>query len=132
MTSELKKYVKRAESDVVAVQLALELEGFTYQKWGGSQRCKANDWVVNNNGDVYTVDAEVFAKTYREVSRGVYRKVAPVWAVVADEPGVIPTKEGKTKYEKGWYLVYNDAEAKEGEGWAVSPDKFEEMYAPAT
>jgi acetylornithine deacetylase/succinyl-diaminopimelate desuccinylase-like protein len=35
---------------------------------------KAGDWLVDNGGDVYTVDAEVFARTYREVARGAYVK----------------------------------------------------------
>lgn len=124
----MRKYIKKAGSEVVAVQLQLDTDGFTYRKWGGVQTCKRGDWVVNNGGDVYTVDAEVFASTYREVSPGLYHKEAPVWAVVADADGAIRTKEGLTNYRKGWYLVYNDAERKEG--WAISPEKFHSMYEP--
>ncbi|KKW17064.1 MAG: hypothetical protein UY58_C0012G0004 [Candidatus Magasanikbacteria bacterium GW2011_GWA2_50_22] len=53
-----KRYRRLAGQPVVAVQLKLETEGFNYIKWGDEQHCKANDWVVDNAGDVYTVDAK--------------------------------------------------------------------------
>jgi hypothetical protein len=56
--AELTKYLKKTASQVVAVQLDLETDGLTYQKWGGTQTCKAGDWIVNNDGDVYTVDRD--------------------------------------------------------------------------
>ena len=124
--SERLKYVKRANQSVVALQLALDTAGFTYQKWGGSQRCKAGDWIVNNNGDVYTVDRESFERTYRRVDAGRFVKITPVWAEVALEAGSIPTKEGATHYQAGDYLVFN--EERGGDGYAVSANKFGEMY----
>ena len=96
---------------------------------GGTQSCKAGDWIVNNDGDVYTVDRETFARTYSAVSPGIYEKVAPVWAKVAEQPGEIATKEGVTHYQAGAYLVYNDPEGKDG--YAVDAETFEKMYAPA-
>jgi hypothetical protein len=123
------KYVKRANQAVVAVQLALETAGFTYQKWGGVQRCKAGDWVVNNDGDVYTVDGETFERTYRQVSAGRYVKITPVWARVAPEAGSVKTKEGVTHYRAGDYLVFNEQNG--GDAYAVSADKFEAMYERA-
>jgi hypothetical protein len=122
----LKKYVKKQVSRVVAVQIDLETEGFTYRKWGGTQIGKAGDWLVNNDGDVYTVDRDSFANTYREVSPGIYEKVGPVWAEVAQQSGQIETKEGMTDYEAGDYLVYNNEDRKDG--YAVTASKFEEMY----
>ena len=62
------KYVKRDTEFVLAVQLDLETAGFTYEKWGGTQTCKAGDWIVNNAGDTYTVDRDSFARTYRATS----------------------------------------------------------------
>jgi hypothetical protein len=94
--AKLSKYVKKKVSRVIAVQLDLDTDGFNYQKWGGTQSCKAGDWLVNNDGDVYTVDRDTFARTYCAVSPGVYEKVAPVWAEVAEHPGQIKTKEGLT------------------------------------
>jgi len=125
----LKKYVKKQVSRVVAVQLDLETGGFTYRKWGGTQRCKAGDWLVNNDGDVYTVDRDTFANTYRQVSPGIYEKVGPVWAEVVRQPGQIQTKEGMTHYKAGDYLVYNNENR--SDGYAVTASKFEEMYEPA-
>jgi len=124
--SERVKYVKRANQSVVAVQLALETVGFTYQKWGGIQRCKAGDWIVNNNGDVYTVDGDTFARTYRATGPGTYVKTAPVWAEVAVTPGEVQTKEGTTQYQVGDYIVYNEAGG--GDAYAVARDEFERMY----
>jgi hypothetical protein len=124
-----RKYLKKPTSFVVAVRLDLETEGFTYQKWGGTQTCKAGDWVVNNDGDIYTVDGDTFARTYRSVTPGVYMKITPVWATVAKQAGQIRTKEGVTRYKAGAYLVYNDPEGEDG--YAVDADSFEEMYEPA-
>jgi len=126
--SKPKKYVKKATSTVVAVQLDLETEGFTYEKWGATQTCKRGDWVVNNGGEVYTVDGDTFAQTYRCVSPGVYRKTTPVWAEIAEQAGHIRTKEGITHYDAGAYLVSNDPEGKDA--YAVAADTFEEMYEP--
>lgn len=124
--AKLTKYVKKKASRVIAVQLDLETDGFTYKKWGGTQSCKAGDWLVDNDGDVYTVDRETFARTYGEVSPGIYEKRAPVWAEIAQKPGQIKTKEGVTRYDAGDYLVYNDENRKDG--YAVEPKKFEGMY----
>ena len=124
----LKKYKKRPESSVVAVQLQLETEGFSYQKWGGTQTCKAGDWLLNNNGNFYTVTGDSFAKTYRELSPGVFLKVGIVLAEIALETGKITTKEGVTHYQKGDYIVYNDKEKKDG--YAISRQEFERMYEP--
>lgn len=127
--AEFTKYLKKTASRVVAVQLDLETDGLTYQKWGGTQTCKAGDWIVNNDGDVYSVDRETFAHTYDAVSPGIYEKVALVWAKVADQPGQIATKEGVTHYQSGAYLVYNDPDGKDG--YAVDAEAFKKMYAPA-
>ncbi len=125
-----RKYQKRTSSVVVAVQLDLDTEGFTYQKWGDVQTCKPGDWLVNNAGEVYTIDGETFARTYRSVSRGIYVKDAPVWAEIAEQAGKIETKEGVTHYEAGDYIVYNEAEG--GDGYAMTPDAFGRMYEPAS
>ena len=123
------KYIKRAGQTVVAVQFALETDGFTYRKWGGVQRCKAGDWIVNNDDDVYTVDRETFERTYRQVGAGTYVKITPVWAAVAAEAGCVQTKEGETHYRTGDYLVFNEEQG--GDAYAVSADKFEAMYERA-
>ena len=124
-----RKYVKRAATFVVAVQLDLQTAGFTYRKWGGEQTCKPGDWIVNNDGDVYTVDRETFTGTYRAASPGLYQKVAPVWADVADQDGAIRTKEGLTHYQAGDYLVFNGEQGTDG--YAVKAASFEAMYQPA-
>ena len=124
--SRRRRYVKKSSRSVVAVRLDLDTGGFTYQKWGGEQRCKPGDWLVDNDGDVYTVDAEVFARTYRCVSPGVYVKTTPVWAEVASCAGRVITKEGISQYKEGDYLVSNNEEGTDT--YRVTAAKFESMY----
>lgn len=124
--SPRRRYRKRSDQFITAVQLDLDTEGFTYQKWGGPQVCKRGDWLVDNHGDKYTVSRDSFASTYREVSPGVYVKAAPVWAEIAERPGKIRTQEGETEYDAGDYLVFNDERGVDA--YAVSAEKFEAMY----
>ena len=122
------RYRKRQSQFVVAVRLALDTPGFTYRKWGAEQRCKANDWLVDNDGDVYTVDGDVFARTYRQVAPGRYVKSTPVWAERTAAAGTVDTKEGQSHYDAGDYLVFNDEDG--ADGYCVSAAKFETMYEP--
>jgi len=127
--SDRLKYVKRENQAVVAVQLALDTDGFTYRKWGDLQRCKAGDWIVDNSGDIYTVDQESFARTYRKVEGGSYVKVTPVWAERATSDGRVNTKEGVTHYRSGDYLVFNEEHG--GDAYAIEAEKFQAMYRGA-
>jgi hypothetical protein len=124
--TDLRRYRRKEETHVLAVQLDLETDGFTYRKWGAEQFCKPGDWLVNNGGDTYTIDGDTFERTYAEVSPGVYRKVARIWAAVADEPGVIATQEGATHYQAGDYLVY--ANRRLEDGYAISAERFTSLY----
>ncbi|MCW2131650.1 hypothetical protein [Arthrobacter sp. VKM Ac-2550] len=126
--SELRSYRRRPDQYVVAVPLRLETQGLTYRKWGAEQHGKPGDWLVDNDGDIYTVDADVFTATYRQIRRGAYVKSAPVWAEVARESGSVATKEGRTHYNSGDYLVYNNEDGTDG--YAMSAEKFESHYEP--
>jgi hypothetical protein len=121
-----RRYVRRPERPVTAVRLNLDTDGLVYHKWGGEQRGKPGDWLVDNEGDVYTVDAEVFERTYRAVGPGAYVKATPVWAEKAREPGTVKTKEGSTDYRAGDYLVSNDPDG--SDEYAISAEKFESLY----
>jgi hypothetical protein len=125
---ELRRYRKKTTSLVTAVQLDLDTDGFSYRKWGGEQVCKPGDWLVDNDGDIYTVDKGTFERTYREAEPGRYAKIAVVWSEVAESAGVIETKEGTTRYQAGDRLVFNAAERRDG--YAMSPQKFDELYEP--
>ena len=122
----LLKYQKKATQYVIAVKLDLEGLGFSFFKWGASQRAKSGDWLVDNDGDIYTVDARSFSRTYRRLGPGRYLKTSPVWARVAEEPGRVSTKEGTTRYVKGDYLVSNLRSG--ADSYAVSRRKFLAMY----
>ena len=106
----------------------MELDSFVYKKWGAEQSAKRDDWVVDNDGDVYTVDADSFAKTYQETGRGTYIKTTPVWAEQAEQSGSVKTKEGATHYEAGDYLVSNERDG--SDAYAISAGKFELLYTP--
>ena len=120
------RYRKRPDQFVVAVPLTLDTPGFSYRKWGADQRCKRGDWLVDNNGDVYTVDGEVFARTYRKVGPGRFVKTTPIWAEVATEAGAVKTKEGESRYEAGDYLVSNNEDGTDA--YCIGARKFEAMY----
>jgi hypothetical protein len=124
----LQRYRKKAGSYVVAAQLNLDTDGFTYRKWGAEQRCKPGDWLVDNDGEAYTIDGAVFERTYRKVSPGVYEKITRIWAEVALEAGSIDTVEGVSHYKAGDYLVYNNEDRTDA--YCIDKEKFDSMYEP--
>lgn len=123
-----RRYVRRPDRPVAAVCLALETDGLVYRKWGGEQRAKAGDWIVDNDGEVYTVDAAVFARTYRKTAVGAYVKTTPVWAERVSHAGSVQTKEGATQYEAGDYLVSNNSDG--SDEYAMKAEKFQDLYTP--
>lgn len=120
------KYKKNPLMFVTAVKLDMRMSPLEYSKWGSTQICKRGDWIVNNGGDVYSIDAGSFAKTYEKVSPGVYIKTGFVWATVATHEGSVSTKEGESWYKEGDYLVCNDPDG--NDTYCVSKTKFESMY----
>lgn len=121
-----RRYRKKPDQFVTAVQLNLEMSGFAYRKWGSEQHCKKGDWLVDNDGETYTVDREVFDRTYEKLSPGVYFKPAPIWAEVAEEAGAVETKEGLSHFGVGDYLVSNDESGTDA--YCMEREKFEAMY----
>ena len=87
------------------------------------------DWVVDNEGDVYTVDADVFKRTYRQTGPGIYVKTTPVWAERASCAGSVQTKEGVTHYDAGDYIVSNSSDG--ADDYAIAAEKFESLYTRA-
>ncbi len=123
------KYTKRSGTDVVAIRLDLDTDGLQYRKWGDLQTCKKGDWLVDNAGEVYSVDAESFTRTYVPTGKGTYRKNAPVWAEQMTTAGSIRTKEGITHYEAGDFLVSNEESG--DDAYAIKASDFEAMYERA-
>lgn len=122
----MKKYSKRKEFIVTAVQLNLNTEGLNYKKWGSNQLAKSGDWVVDNNGECYTINKESFEKTYKMLSPGVYHKEGFVWAEKTTRRGWVSTKEGKSHYNYGDYIVCNNEDLTDA--YCVSKEDFENMY----
>lgn len=122
------RYQRKPDQGVTAVLLSLPLEGdgFSYRKWGDVQRAKTGDWLVDNDGDVYTVAAESFASTYRQTGPGRWMKTSPVWAEQAAQAGDVATKEGRTHYDAGDWLVSNNEDG--SDAYAIGAAKFARMY----
>ena len=120
--------MRRPDRPVAAVRLTLDTDGLVYRKWGGDQRAKAGDWIVDNDGDVYTVDADVFTRTYRKTGTGTYVKSTPVWAERASQAGSVKTKEGVTHYDAGDYIVSNHHDG--SDEYAIAAETFETLYTP--
>ena len=125
----MKKY-RRKPNLVTAIQLNFDTRDkeclFTYNKWGDVQTCKPNDWVVNNENEVYTIDNDSFKQTYQLVTSGRYTKVAHVWAREALYSGKISTKEGFTHFNVGDMIVSNDPDFIDQ--YAMTKEKFFELY----
>ncbi|MNN95763.1 hypothetical protein D3C81_2146240 [compost metagenome] len=75
---------------------------------------------------MYTVDAQVFPRTYRQLGPGQYIKTTPVWAEVARQAGSIATKEGQSAYQAGDYLVFNDEQGLDG--YCIKAERFNTLY----
>lgn len=122
----LRRYRKRPDQAVTAIQLALDTKGLHYRKWGAEQHAQPGDWLVDNGGDIYTVAADVFARTYRQISPGRFIKSTPVWARQAEQAGALKTREGKSHFAAGDYLVFNQAD--ETDGYCMAAERFQAMY----
>ena len=120
------RFRRKPDQAVTAVRLALDFDGLEYRKWGDVQRARAGDWLVDNDGDVYTVAADSFASTYKAAGPGRWLKLAPVWAEQAAAAGAVATKEGQTHYAAGDWLVSNEEDG--GDSYAVSAARFAQMY----
>lgn len=126
--SKRSPYQKKVNKPVIAVRLDLDIENLTYQKWGDTQQAKRGDWLVDNDGEIYTIDARSFARTYKRLRLGTYVKTTPIWAERATKAGSVRTKEGASHYEPGDYIVYNNRNGRDG--YCISAKKFKSMYKP--
>ena len=121
-----RRYRRKPDQAVTAVQLPLDLDEFTYRKWGDTQRAHSGDWLVENDGDVYTVSADSFARTYQAVSPGRWLKTTPIWAERAEQAGSVATSEGRRHYDAVDWLVSNREDG--SDAYAIGAAKFERMY----
>lgn len=120
------RYRRRPDRPVAAVRLPLDGDGLRYRQWGGEQYGKPGDWLVDSEGDVYTVDAASFERSYRRTGHGTYVKTTPVWAERAAQAGSVATHEGRTHYAAGDWLVSN---AEDGsDTYAIAAADFERLY----
>ena len=61
--ADRRKYKKKVTSFVTAIQLDLGTEGFVHLKWDRRQACNRGDWLIDSNGDEYTVSPESYSRT---------------------------------------------------------------------
>lgn len=123
-----RRFRRRPDQAVAAVQIKLDMPVLRYRKWGHDQQAAPGDWLVDNAGDVYTVNADTFARTYRRVGTGAYVKSTPVWARQATAAGSVPTQEGATAYAAGDWLVSNHEDG--SDAYAIAAEKFTALYEP--
>ena len=57
-----------------------------------------------------------------------YEKATAIWARVATEDGSVQTKEGRSHYKAGDYIVSNNEDG--SDAWCISAAKFNGMYEP--
>lgn len=124
----MQKFFKKA-IPITAVQLKFSKAELAYEKWGGPQHAKEGDWLVDNQGEVYTIEAESFEKTYEAIGEGRFIKFAPIWAEQATSANSIVTKEGESFYSAGDYIIYNNEDGTDG--YCITADLFKELYYPA-
>ena len=55
-------------------------------------------------------------------------KSTPVWAEVAQEAGSVATKEGRTSYNRGDVVVFNNEDGTDG--YAMTVERFNSRYEP--
>lgn len=93
---------------------------------GSALSARAGDWLITDGVQEWTVEADIFARTYRRLPDGRFAKDAPVDAVRTDRPLDVPTLEGVARAEAGdWVLRGVD-----GELWPVSDAYFRSTYTP--
>ena len=126
LAGSVRRYVQRPGNTVHAIQMTLGIESLTYRRWGDLQSAKDGDWLVERDGQVHTVDADSFTRTYRKVGPALYEKQSTVWAAPAGADGWIQTHEGKTHYRAGDFLVWNNAD--KTDGYAIEKERFESLY----
>jgi len=125
-SSKRREFTPRDNKYVEAIKLDLDFDGFTFQKWGHSQKCKRNDWLIFSEGDTYTVDHEYFLQHFKTQSPGRWKKVGKICAEEAEENGFVQTLEGKTNYKKGDFIVSNYG--KGGDQYAIPRIVFHNKY----
>lgn len=129
LSNSCKRYRSKPGITVTAIQIKLKTEGIRYEKWGAIQLARTNDWLVENDGECYTVAADSFSRTYQPVADGRYVKISQVWAYQATESGRIDTLEGSSGYESGDYIVFNNPDDP-ADVYAVAKTRFESHYIP--
>lgn len=103
----------------------------TAQEWkstnGDTLNGAAGDWKLTGpDGSTWTVKPDIFAKTYGEVSPGVYAKTAIARAMKLNQPYTVQSLEGPSSGNTGDYLVIGP----NNEFYIVNGAKFEGMYSP--
>lgn len=126
----MKQYERRPDGLIIAIQIRLDLEagGIAYRKWDSEQWGKRGDWLINDDGDTYTVSAENFANDYELSESGLYRNTAKVWAEEATGSGFVEIRGGTAPFVEGNMLVFSDPDRKEGQVFFYN--KFNRLYRP--
>lgn len=92
---------------------------------GSTMQAQPGDWLVQSEGDTWSVEDGIFRVTYEHLRDDLYRKVTPVLAVELPAAGTVLSREGMVEAEQGDLLVCNVT----GECWSMPKEKFFQRYA---
>lgn len=84
----------------------------------------AGDWLLETYGSTWTVNADVFERTYEKQADGTYLKIVAVTARKLTTEVDIVTLEGIAHALPGDWLVCNPA----GDVWPVNAEEFSRRY----
>jgi hypothetical protein len=83
--------------------------------------------VTSDEGDTWSVDPEIFAKTYERVEGNRWRRVGTVEAQPAEYGELVLSLEGPQTAQAGDWIVRGSG----GELWTMSTEHFQRNYTPA-
>ncbi|WP_157558894.1 hypothetical protein [Nocardioides sp. Soil774] len=127
--SDVRNFLEGAQSyrSRVVVTAKRLGEQVTWKTASGSNlTAEAGDWLVSDGESSWTVAADVFATTYREVGSGSFTKTALVVARQLAVKVTIATMEGPATGNAGDWVVRNPG----GDAWPVPDREFKRRYEP--
>lgn len=109
--------------EVTAVRAA---EDWTWVNDSGeTMQARAGDWrVTNDEGRTWSVDPDIFLRTYRQLAGDRWRRTGDVRARPAAPGEVVESLEGRQTAKTGDWVI----EGAQGERWVTSARHFEANY----
>ena len=98
---------------------------FQWQSTDGNNLVgEKGDYLIESDGNRWTVQPEIFEKTYSENSDGTFTKTAQVIAVKVNAALTINTLEGESVVHEGDYLLCGES----ADVWSIDSTNFVKKY----